>query len=74
MIFWRHQQKDESVCELNPIQRHHTHVKEDPKQHRKRDLTQNISDDNGQAYKRCVLALSVKTKKAAVVEFSHHTD
>lgn len=29
-----HQQQDESVCELDPIQRHHAHVEEDPKEHR----------------------------------------
>lgn len=34
VVFWRHQQQDESVRELDPIQRHHSHVEEDPKQHR----------------------------------------
>lgn len=47
VVFWRHQQQDESVRELDPVQRHHSHVEEDPKQHRKWDLTQNIPNHDG---------------------------
>lgn len=43
-----HQQQDESVCELDPIQRHHAHVEEDPKEHRERDLTQYVPNHDGQ--------------------------
>lgn len=48
VVLWGHQQQDESLSELDPVQRHHSHVEEDPKQHRQRDLTQNLPDHDGQ--------------------------
>lgn len=48
VVFWGHQQQDESLGELDPIQGHHTHVEEDPEQDCQRDLTQNFADDDGQ--------------------------
>ena len=48
VILRGHQQQDESFGELDPVQRHHTHVEEDAKENRQRDLTQNIPDHYGQ--------------------------
>lgn len=50
VVFWGHQQQDESLGELDPIQWHHTHVKEDPKQYRQRDLAQNLPNHDGQTW------------------------
>ncbi len=50
VVLWGHQQQDESLGELNPVQWHHTHVEEDPKQHCQRDLTQNLPNYNGQTW------------------------
>ena len=43
-----HEQQDEPLSELDPVQRHHAHVEEDPEQNRQRDLTQNLPDHDGQ--------------------------
>lgn len=48
VVFGRHQQQDEALRKLDPVQGHHTHVEEDPKQDRQRDLTQNLPYYDGQ--------------------------
>lgn len=50
VVLWRHQQQDETLCQLDPIQGHHTHVEEDTKQNRQGNLAQNLSDDDGQTW------------------------
>lgn len=49
MILWWHEQQHHPLCELDAVERHHTHVEEDAKQHSQGDLTQQVADYNGQA-------------------------
>lgn len=51
VIFRRHQQQHHPVCQLDAIQRHHTHVEEDTKEDGQWDLTQKVTYYNRQAWR-----------------------
>ena len=48
MILGRHQKQQHALGELDTVEGHDAHVEEDPKEHSDGDLTQEISDHNGQ--------------------------
>lgn len=67
VVLGGHQQQDESLSELDPVQRHHTHVEENPKQHCQRYLTQNLPDHDGQTWEGGGRSVVEIVEKVAVI-------
>jgi hypothetical protein len=51
LIFFRHEHQQESVVELESVQRSESHVEEDPVQHRHRDSAQNRGHEDGETHR-----------------------